>query len=196
MPTRTRAACSTASAPSARPCRYDQLLLARAHRRCHALVRAVRPVVLQLAAWILLRMLFKTAGATRRLAYDRMDNLAKAARIEGDVFAIYAAHDEMMDTSIARRCTPRPCAAALLRREASAPPRRSHASVPPPTPAPARAPLRPRLLLARYGHAAPSDLIERRLLAVPGGHCCFFGDVPELAHKYTQYLHSCGFLPR
>ena len=43
---------------------------------------------------------------------------------------------------------------------------------------------------------ASPELLRSRVLCVPGGHCCFFGDVPELAHKYAAYLHSCGFLPR
>ena len=51
-----------------------------------------------------------------------------------------------------------------------------------------------RLLAARYGRSASPELLRSRVLCVPGGHCCFFGDVPELAHKYTQYLVSVGFL--
>ena len=53
-----------------------------------------------------------------------------------------------------------------------------------------------RLVERRYGRSAPAELLQSRVLCVPGGHCAFFGEVPELAHKYTQYLHSCGFLAR
>ena len=53
-----------------------------------------------------------------------------------------------------------------------------------------------RVLAARYGRNAPAELIRSRMLCVPGGHCSFFGDEPELAQQYTQYLHSCGFLTR
>jgi len=30
---------------------------------------------------------------------------------------------------------------------------------------------------------------------VPGGHCSFFGDVPELRARYKAYLNQSGFLP-
>ena len=55
---------------------------------------------------------------------------------------------------------------------------------------------RRRLVAARYGRDATDELLRSRTMMVPGGHCCFFGDVPELAHKYTQYLLSVGFLTR
>ena len=51
-----------------------------------------------------------------------------------------------------------------------------------------------RMLSARYGKNATPELLRSRVLCVPGGHCCFFGDVPELAHHYAQYLVSCGYL--
>jgi len=135
---------------------YEQLLLPRAPRRCHALVRCCRPLVLRLAAFVLLRMLFKTGQQSASIGQqDRMDNVSKAAAIKADVYAIFAEHDEMMPPSISRR-----------------------------------------LLAARYGRKASAEMMHSRLLCVPGGHCTFFGDVPELAHKYTQYLYSCGFLER
>ena len=49
---------------------------------------------------------------------------------------------------------------------------------------------------ARYGAKATPELLRNRVLCVPAGHCSFFGDVPELAHKYKQYLLGCGFLAR
>ena len=102
-----------------------------------------------------MRMLFKVgAGGPSLCQQDRMDNVGKAGLIKGDVFAIYAEHDEMMVHSCA-----------------------------------------PRILHQRYGGAPNADeLLRSRLLCVPGGHCCFFGDVPELAHKYALYLRNCGFL--
>jgi hypothetical protein len=134
---------------------YDQLLFPRTPRRCHLLIRCLRPCALRVVAFVLLRMLFKTERLGKGcLPYDRMDNLGKVRAIKGDVFTIYAEHDEMMDPTI------------------------SH-----------------RLLLARYGRDAPPELVRSRSICVPGGHCCFFGDLPELAHKYTAYLTSSGFLP-
>jgi hypothetical protein len=47
-----------------------------------------------------------------------------------------------------------------------------------------------RLLVARYGASADSDMIHSRQLCVPGGHCAFFADTPEHAHKYTQVRTS------
>ena len=111
-------------------------------------------MLLRAAVFVLLRMLFKTGkGGSALCAQDRMDNVAKAASIKGDVFAIFAEHDEMMHPDIAKR-----------------------------------------LVAARYGRHAPAELLRSRVLCVPGGHCCFFGDVPELAHKYATYLLSSGFL--
>ena len=51
-----------------------------------------------------------------------------------------------------------------------------------------------RIVLARYGRNASPELLRSRVLCVPGGHCCFFGDEPELAHKYATYLQTTGFL--
>jgi len=31
-------------------------------------------------------------------------------------------------------------------------------------------------------------------MAVPGGHCSFFGDVPALNRAYRAYLTSIGFI--
>jgi len=135
---------------------YDQLILPRAPRRCHMVARCLQPVILRLAAFVLVRMLFKTGRRTKYLCeQDRMDNLRKASTIKGDVFAIWSEHDEMMPPSIATR-----------------------------------------LLRARYGRSASADLLHNRLLCIPGGHCAFFGDLPEHANKYTAYLHACGFLTR
>lgn len=135
---------------------YEQLLYPRAPRHCHSLVRCLQPVLLRLVAFVLLRMLFKTGRKSAQIcAQDRFDNVRKARLIKGDVFAIFAEHDEMMPHSVSRR-----------------------------------------LLAARYGRHAPAELLRSRCLCVPGGHCAFFGDAPELAHKYTQYLLSCGFLAR
>jgi len=135
---------------------YDQLILPRAPRRCHMVARCLQPVILRLAAFVLVRMLFKTGRRTKYLCeQDRMDNLRKASTIKGDVFAIWSEHDEMMPPSIATR-----------------------------------------LLRARYGRSASADLLHNRLLCIPGGHCAFFGDLPEHANKYTAYLHTCGFLTR
>ena len=35
--------------------------------------------------------------------------------------------------------------------------------------------------------------VQHRILAVPGGHCSFFGDVPALNNQYRKYLTSVGF---
>mmetsp|Transcript_40405 Transcript_40405/g.133775 ORF Transcript_40405/g.133775 Transcript_40405/m.133775 type:complete len:150 (+) Transcript_40405:796-1245(+) len=51
-----------------------------------------------------------------------------------------------------------------------------------------------RLLAARYGRSQP-ELLQARSLCVPGGHCSFFGDVPELRARYKAYLNQSGFLP-
>ena len=102
---------------------YDQLLLPRSPRRLHPLVRCLQPCLLRLAAFVLLRMLFKIDGtssspsSSKQLCeQDRMDNLRKAAAMKGDLFAIFAEHDEMMDRSIAKRWA-----------AARAPPPRPHA---------------------------------------------------------------------
>jgi hypothetical protein len=125
---------------------YEQIVLPRAPRRCHTLVRWLRPCVLRLVAFVLLRMLFKTGSSSSRIGeQDRMDNVRKAAAIKADVFAIFAEQDEMMPPTIAHR-----------------------------------------LLVARYGASAAPDMIHSRQLCVPGGHCAFFADTPEHAHKYTQ----------
>jgi hypothetical protein len=129
---------------------YEQIVLPRAPRRCHTLVRWLRPCVLRLVAFVLLRMLFKTGSSSSRIGeQDRMDNVRKAAAIKADVFAIFAEQDEMMPPTIAHR-----------------------------------------LLVARYGASADSDMIHSRQLCVPGGHCAFFADTPEHAHKYTQVRTS------
>ena len=127
---------------------YEQIVLPRAPRRCHTLVRWLRPCVLRLVAFVLLRMLFKTGSSSSRIGeQDRMDNVRKAAAIKADVFAIFAEQDEMMPPTIAQR-----------------------------------------LLVARYGASASPEMINSRQLCVPGGHCAFFADTPEHAHKYTQVL--------
>jgi len=132
---------------------YDQLVVSRAPRSCHTFVRCMQPILLRVAVFVLLRMLFKTGkGGTSLCKQDRMDNIAKASLIKGDVFAISAEHDEMMHPDIARR-----------------------------------------IVAARYGRQA-TEMVRARVLCVPGGHCCFFGDVPELAHKYATYLQTSGFL--
>jgi len=51
-----------------------------------------------------------------------------------------------------------------------------------------------RLVAARYGSGGVQDLARTRILCVPGGHCAFFADVPELAEQYRKYLHQIGFL--
>jgi dienelactone hydrolase len=50
-----------------------------------------------------------------------------------------------------------------------------------------------QLLIARYGKSQ-TDLRAARSLRVPGGHCSFFGDVPELRTRYRTYLKQEGFL--
>ena len=163
---------------------YDQLIVSRAPKRCETLVKCLQPCLLRAAVFVLIRMLFKTGrGGAQLCSQDRMDNVRppssfvdtpraprsetrvsrahsaagwqvrKAASIKGDVFAIFAEHDEMMHPDIAYR-----------------------------------------LVQARYGHKASPELLRSRVLCVPGGHCCFFGEVPELAHKYATYLKSSGFL--
>jgi hypothetical protein len=83
---------------------YEQIVLPRAPRRCHTLVRWLRPCVLRLVAFVLLRMLFKTGSSSSRIGeQDRMDNVRKAAAIKADVFAIFAEQDEMMPPTIAHR---------------------------------------------------------------------------------------------
>jgi hypothetical protein len=83
---------------------YDQLLVARAPRQCHRIVRCLQPVLLRLAVFCLVRMLFKKgSGGPALCPQDRMDNVRKAATIKGDVYAIFAEHDEMMATDIAYR---------------------------------------------------------------------------------------------
>ena len=48
-----------------------------------------------------------------------------------------------------------------------------------------------RLVHARYGRRAPE--LRDRVLCIPGGHCSFFGDVPELRERYRQYLAQIGY---
>ncbi|KAL1526005.1 hypothetical protein AB1Y20_020829 [Prymnesium parvum] len=51
-----------------------------------------------------------------------------------------------------------------------------------------------RLVTARYGGSGSQDLARTRILCVPGGHCAFFADSPEVAAQYRKYLHQIGFL--
>lgn len=51
-----------------------------------------------------------------------------------------------------------------------------------------------RLLAARYGRSATPELMRSRVMCVPGGHCSFFGEFPDLAQHYHKYLVSSGFL--
>ena len=51
-----------------------------------------------------------------------------------------------------------------------------------------------RLLAARYGRRSSPELMQQRIMAVPGGHCSFFGDVPALNAAYRKYLTSIGFI--
>ena len=135
---------------------YDQLVLSKAPRSLQRALKCCKPLLLRLAVAVLVRMLFKTRGHSPKHALcppDRMDNLRKAAAIKGDIFAIFAEHDEMMPPDIAKR-----------------------------------------LLAARYGRDAKPELLERRVLCVPGGHCSFFGEFPELGQHYHKYLVSSGFL--
>ena len=145
---------------------YDQLVLTKAPRSLHSTLNCSKPILLRIAVFVLMRMLFKRKAAlggssgdrsSRRRPVscepDRMDNLKKASQIKGDVFAIFSEDDEMMPHTIA-----------------------------------------PRLVEARYGKSKP-ELLERRILRVPGGHCAFLGERPELAREYEQYLISSGFLP-
>ena len=70
----------------------------RAPRQLRPLVKALAPCVLFVATRVLVRMLFRAGRrhAPSPMATDGLDNLAKAARIQGDYFVIYAKHDEMM----------------------------------------------------------------------------------------------------
>ena len=70
---------------------YEQLIVTRAPRSCATLVRCCEPILLRAAVFVLIRMLFKTGrGGPALCAQDRMDNVRKASRIKGDVFAICA----------------------------------------------------------------------------------------------------------
>ena len=133
---------------------YDQLFISRAPKSCVTVLRCLEPVLLRIAVFVLVRMLFKTGkGGPSLCAQDRLDNVRKAAVIKGDIFAIFAEHDEMMHPDTAMR-----------------------------------------LVRARYGKGASPEQLRSHVLCVPGGHCCFFGEVPELAHKYALYLKTTGFL--
>jgi len=130
---------------------FEQLVPPRTPRQLRPLVRCLAPCILFLASRLVVRMTFKSGQrhGKSKARTDRLDNLRKAAAIEGDYFIIYSKHDEMMPAHFA-----------------------------------------PRLLAARYGrHAAPE-----RIMAVPGGHCSFFGDVPALNSAYRTYLTSIGFI--
>ena len=83
---------------------YEQLLVSRAPRSVHTIARCLQPCILRLAVFVLIRMLFKTGkGGPALCKQDRMDNVRKAAAIKGDVFFIYAEHDEMMSGDIPER---------------------------------------------------------------------------------------------
>jgi dienelactone hydrolase len=136
---------------------YEGNVLPRAPRSCHRLLRLLQPAIMRAAVFVFVRMVFKMdeRHARHHCKLDRMDNVAKAGRIQGDLFAIFAEHDEMMPPTVAQR-----------------------------------------LVTARYGGGPAREEFRRsRIAGVPGGHCCFFGDVPELAHKYAAYLVQSGFLP-
>ena len=90
--------------------------------------RCLQPVILRLAAFVLVRMLFKTGRRTKYLCeQDRMDNLRKASTIKGDVFAIWS---EVRSSS--RPVSPPPTRPWLSR--PPSPPQWAHGT--PPTPAP------------------------------------------------------------
>ena len=129
---------------------FEQLVPPRTPRQLRPLVRCLAPCILFVASRLVVRMTFKSGQRHGKSLSrtDRLDNLRKAAAIEGDYFIIYSKHDEMMPAHFA-----------------------------------------PRLLAARYGRRA-SD----RIMAVPGGHCSFFGDVPALNRAYRAYLTSIGFI--
>jgi len=85
---------------------FDQLVVPRVHRRIRGGVKLLKPMLLRAAAWVLVRMLFKVQpaeGTGHLIAPDRMDNLRKAAKLKGDLFAIFSEHDEMMPHSISSR---------------------------------------------------------------------------------------------
>lgn len=138
---------------------YEQLIVPRAAAatgRCSKISRlaltALQPALLRAAAWIVVRMLFKSGiGGPGVGAQDRMDCLGKARGLHGDLFVIHAEHDQMVPTSTAQR-----------------------------------------MLDARYG--CNTEEARGRIICVPGGHCCFFGDAPELAATYSRYLVQCGFV--
>ena len=51
-----------------------------------------------------------------------------------------------------------------------------------------------RLIAARYGTGGAQELARTRIMCIPGGHCSFFAEVPEIAAQYSKYLHQIGFL--
>ena len=48
--------------------------------------------------------------------------------------------------------------------------------------------------LYRYSSAGAQDLVRTRIIRIPGGHCAFFAEVPEIATQYRKYLVQIGFL--
>lgn len=131
---------------------YEQLVVVpRANRHLRAALRWAQPVVLRIAAWIVVRMLFKSGrGGPHVGPQDRMDNLRKVRQLKGDFYVFWASDDAMIPANTSAR-----------------------------------------VLNARYGRAEQG---RNRITRVPGGHCCFFGEVPELAAKYADYLGQIGFL--
>ena len=42
------------------------------------------------------------------------------------------------------------------------------------------------------GRRPSLELRHSRMLTIPGGHCSFFGEVPELCSRYRTYLALHG----
>jgi hypothetical protein len=136
---------------------YEQLVMQRAPRWTRKALLYLAPILVWLASALVVAMAFRRPAAAAKhaaacAALDKFDNVGKAARMRGDLFVLYAEHDEMMPPYFSER-----------------------------------------ILLARYGRSNP-DLCAARSLCVPGGHCSFFGDVPELRTRYRTYLKQQGFL--
>ena len=136
---------------------FEQLVPPRTPRQLRPAVRCLAPCILFVASRLVVRMTFKSGqrhGKSSPVRTDRLDNLAKANKVQGDFYVIYSKHDEMMPAHFA-----------------------------------------PRLLAARYGRRSSPELMQQRIMAVPGGHCSFFGDVPALSNAYRKYLAAIGFIP-
>ena len=168
---------------------YDQLALSRAPRRFQPLVRCAKPLLLRLAACILLRMLFKRDAPPPPSTNQHGGASAGAAPMPP------AGRGKRRGSSAAPPCSELDRfdnlrKASLMKGDLYAI-CSEHDEMMPQS-------VSTRLLEARYGRgsAAGRELIEQRRLCVPGGHCAFFGEHPEMARKYTQYLVSSGFLPQ